>query len=380
MKVLIAMDSFKGSLSSLEAGMAVKEGLLHAIPNAEVTLSPLADGGEGTVDALCHGLGGTLIEISVAGPLGENFPAKYGILPNGTAVIEIASAAGLPLIPLEKRNPLFTTTYGVGELIRDAIGKGCRDFLMGLGGSATNDGGVGMLSALGWSFLDRQGHPILSGAVGLKDLERIDCSRILPELSQCRFRVACDVTNPLLGTHGCSAVFAPQKGATAESIEEMDRWLGSYSCLVQGCYPTADPLLPGTGAAGGLGFAFAAFLGGTLEPGAGIVADLCQLEQRIMNSDMVITGEGRLDGQTLMGKGPIHIARLGKKYGKPVVALAGCIGPNGEKCLEEGITAYYATRPHTMSLQEGMKPPIAYENLKNTAFRIFASWKFKKPF
>ena len=367
------MDSFKGSLTSIEAGQAVKEGILQAFPHAEVDISPLADGGEGTVDALCCDGVGEIERLSVLGPVGEAVSAKYGILSNGIGVIEIAEAAGLTLIPVEKRDPLYTTTYGVGELILDAVGKGCREFIIGLGGSGTNDGGVGMLTALGWQFTDRYGLPIATGAAGLKELCNIDHSCVRAELKQCRFRVACDVKNPLLGVNGCSAVFGPQKGASAQSVANMDRWMENYASVVKHHYPTAETMLPGGGAAGGMGFAFATFLGGSLEPGARIVAEVCDLERRIAECDIVITGEGCLDGQTAMGKGPIHIAQLGKKHGKKVIAFAGCIGQNAEACLKEGVTAYYGILPEGMTKEAGMVKETAYRNLCNEVSRFFVS-------
>ena len=373
MRVLVAMDSFKGSLTSIEAGQAVKEGILQALPHAEVDISPLADGGEGTVDALCCDGVGEIERLSVLGPVGEAVSAKYGILSNGIGVIEIAEAAGLTLIPVEKRDPLYTTTYGVGELILDAVGKGCREFIIGLGGSGTNDGGVGMLTALGWQFTDRHGLPIATGAAGLKELCNIDRSCVRAELKQCRFRVACDVKNPLLGVKGCSAIFGPQKGATAQSVADMDRWMENYASVVKHHYPTAETMLPGGGAAGGMGFAFATFLGGSLEPGARIVAEVCDPERRIAECDIVITGEGCLDGQTAMGKGPIHIAQLGKKHGKKVIAFAGCIGQNAEACLKEGVTAYYGILPEGMTKEVGMVKETAYRNLRNKVSRFFVS-------
>ena len=373
MKVLVAMDSFKGSLTSVEAGQAVKEGILQALPHAEVDISPLADGGEGTVDALCCDGVGEIERLSVLGPVGEAVSAKYGILSNGIGVIEIAEAAGLTLIPVEKRDPLYTTTYGVGELILDAVGKGCREFIIGLGGSGTNDGGVGMLTVLGWQFTDRHGRSIATGAAGLKELCNIDYSCVRAELKQCRFRVACDVKNPLLGVNGSSAVFGPQKGATAQSVADMDRWMENYARVVKHYYPTAEPMLPGGGAAGGMGFAFATFLGGSLEPGARIVAEVCDLERRIAECDIVITGEGCLDGQTAMGKGPIHIAQLGKKHGKKVIAFAGSIGQNAEACLKEGVTDYYGILPEGMTKEAGMVKKTAYRNLRNEVTRFFAS-------
>ncbi len=371
MKILIAMDSFKGSLSSVEAAKAVMEGIQKADPQAEICLCPLADGGEGTVYALCAGPKGRLVDVTVTGPLGEPVACQYGILDNTVAVIEIAAAAGLPLIPEDKRDPLYTTTYGIGEMILDAIEKGCRDFIIGLGGSGTNDGGAGMLQALGWNFLDSEGEPISRGAFGLQDLVHIEGKFVMPELSQCRFRVACDVTNPLLGEKGCSAVFGPQKGADQEAVKEMDRYLGAYSAVVQEYFPAADPYAPGVGAAGGLGFAFSVFLGGILESGADIVGQSHEIEEKICNSDLIVTGEGSFDGQSAMGKGPMYIARLGKKYEKPVIVLAGSIGDGGEKCLAEGVLAYFSILPSPMSLREAMNPQVAYFNLKHTAAQIF---------
>ena len=234
MNIVVAMDSFKGSLSSMEAGQAVWAGIAQADPSVSVTVRPLADGGEGTVEALISGLGGQWQQVTVTGPLGAPVVCSYGILPDsGTAVVEMSGAAGLTLVPEPQRNPLYTTTYGVGEVIRDAIAKGCRRFLVGIGGSATNDGGVGMLQALGYGFWDAEGRPIPHGAQGLSHLARITCDGVLPQLAECEFRVACDVTNVLCGPQGCSAVYGPQKGATPETIQDMDQWLFHYAQLAQ---------------------------------------------------------------------------------------------------------------------------------------------------
>ena len=370
MKILIAMDSFKGSLSSLQAGSAVREGILSVDPRTEICLCPLADGGEGTVDALCSRESGRIVDLVVTGPLGDPVKGRYGILDGNTAVIEIAAAAGLPFIPENQRDPRFTTTYGVGEMICDAVSKGCRDFIIGLGGSGTNDGGIGMLQALGWKFTDAEGHSVPYGAVGLREVQKIDPQGVHPALDKCRFRVACDVSNPLLGEFGCSAVFAPQKGADALSVKEMDRWMENYSRLVQQHYPTADPDKPGAGAAGGLGFAFSVFLRGEMESGAKIVGEVLGIEEKISCSDLVFTGEGCLDSQSSMGKGPMYIAGLGKKYGKTVVALAGTIGSGAEASLQEGVSAYFPILRRPMSLQEAMDAPIAYDNLRNMSKQI----------
>lgn len=371
---LIAMDSFKGSLTSLQAGAAVQEaiGLLDA--NAQVTLRPLADGGEGTVDAVSAGLGGEIVEIPVCGPLQEPIFAKYCILPDRkTAVIEMAAAAGLPLVPPKKRDPLVTTTYGVGELIKDAILRGCRHFLIGIGGSATNDGGFGMLQALGYEFLNSNENHIPLGAKGLADLTQIRTELVMPELSECTFRIACDVTNPLCGKNGCSAVFGPQKGATPSAIVDMDRWLKNYAAIAAKISDRANAQHPGAGAAGGLGFAFLSFTNATLESGVKIILEETNLERYIENTDIVITGEGRLDGQTVMGKAPIGVAKLAKKHGKKVLAFAGCLGEGVENCLNHGIDAYFSISPEDMPLQEAMRPDIAYGNLRDTVYRALHS-------
>lgn len=375
MKVVIAIDSFKGSLTSLEAGEAAKAGILRAVPEAKVLVRPLADGGEGTVEALTLGMEGELKQISVTGPLGTPVMGTYGILKNGTAVIEMAQAAGLPLVPVEKRNPLYTTTYGVGEMIRDAVLKGCRRFIVGIGGSATNDGGVGMLQALGYGFLDEKGEQVRFGAIGLRDLCRITDDQVLPELADCEFRVACDVTNILCGENGCSAVYGPQKGADPEMIRQMDGWLAHYAALAEKQYPKADAVYPGTGAAGGLGFAFLSFLNAGLESGIKIVLEETRLEGYIREADLIITGEGCLDGQTAMGKAPVGVARLAKKYDKPVIALAGKVEPEASACHEAGIDAFFSIQKGAISLEKAMEPKTAAENLAGTAEQVMRVWK-----
>ena len=373
MNIVVAMDSFKGSLSSMEAGQAVRAGIAQADPSAQVTVRPLADGGEGTVEALISGMGGQRQQVTVTGPLGAPVVCTYGILPaTGTAVVEMSGAAGLPLVPEPQRNPLYTTTYGVGEVIRDAITKGCRRFLVGIGGSATNDGGAGMLQALGYGFLDGEGRPIPHGAQGLSQLARITLDRVLPQLAECQFRVACDVTNVLCGPQGCSAVYGPQKGATPEMVQDMDQWLDHYAQLARAVYPdTAHPDAPGTGAAGGLGFAFQTFTRGVLEPGVSIVLEETHLEKFIREADLVITGEGRLDGQTAMGKAPVGVAQLAKRYHKPVVALAGCVTSDATTCHVQGIDAFFPVLPGPCSLEQAMEPDTTRANLAATAQQVF---------
>ena len=371
MKVVIAIDSFKGSLSSLEAGEAVREGVLKADESAEVVIRPLADGGEGTVDALAIGLGGEMIEADVTGPLGERVRAKYCIVKGSTAVIEMAQAAGLPLVPAELRNPMNTTTYGVGELILDAIRRGCRSFIVGIGGSATNDGGTGMLSALGFEFLDKNGEKIAFGARGLEALASVSAENVIPELRECSFRVACDVNNPLCGERGCSAVYGPQKGATPESVKIMDGWLGKYAEVAKSAFPNADPNYPGAGAAGGLGFAFKTFMNASLESGIGIILDETELEKHIADADVVVTGEGRIDFQTAMGKAPIGVAKLAKKHGKRAIAFAGCVTADAEECNNHGIDAFFPIIRGITTLDEALRRDNAYSNLRAAAYQVF---------
>ena len=372
MKVLIAIDSFKGSLTSLQAGNAVKEAVLNLNESASIEVYPVADGGEGTVEALCTGLKGKIIELSVTGSLFAPVMAQYGILPDGmTAVIEMSAAAGITLIPADQRDPMKTTTYGVGEIIKDAICRGCRHFIIGIGGSATNDGGVGMLSALGFQFLDQKGCPISLSAAGLEKLSAICIDSAIPELRDCTFRIACDVTNPLCGENGCSAVYGPQKGADEDMIRKMDHWLENYAQLASKVSDKADMNHPGVGAAGGLGFAFLTFLNAELESGIKIILDETRIEQSIKNADIVVTGEGRLDSQTVMGKAPIGIAKIAKKYGKKVIAFSGCVAEDACVCNDYGIDAFFPIVPGAMTLEEAMDAENAYRNLRNTAQQVF---------
>ena len=372
MKAVIAIDSFKGSLTSLQAGNAVKEALLKADEYSSAVVFPLADGGEGTVDALYEGLGGEIKEIEVTGPIFEKVKAKYLILPdNKTAVIEMAAAAGLNLVPLNKRNPMNTTTFGVGELIKDAIDSGCRNFIIGIGGSATNDGGIGMLSALGFEFTDKNRLNIPCTAEGLERLFCISEKNVLNELKECNFRIACDVNNPLCGENGCSYIFAPQKGATENDISNMDLWLKQYADLAKTVSPKADADFPSAGAAGGLGFAFLTFTNAELESGIDIIIDSINLEEQIKNCDIVFTGEGRLDSQTIMGKAPAGVAKLAKKYNKKVIAFSGVIGNGAEKCNDYGIDAFFPIVRTITTADEAMKSENAYKNLFNTAYQVF---------
>ncbi len=402
MKVTVAIDSFKGSLSSMEAGQAAAEGVKRVYPDAEICVRPLADGGEGTVEALTVGMGGELQCVSVTGPLGEPVDCRYGIVTDGTgrtAVIEMAGAAGITQVPDALRNPLNTTTYGVGEVIRDAIRKGCRRFIVGIGGSATNDGGIGMLQALGYGILDQDGNPVSRYGRGLKDVARITGENVIPELGKCTFRIACDVTNPLCGGNGCSAVYGPQKGATPEMIREMDGWLAHYAAVAAeycaaagrggaGSAGTsaagssaetvrADAEYPGAGAAGGLGFAFLAFTNAVLESGVRIVLEETKLADYVKGADVVVTGEGRLDGQTVMGKAPIGAAQTAKRFGKPVLGFSGCVTKDAAACNEGGIDAFFPILRTVVPLEEAMDRENAADNMAaavEQAFRMIKTF------
>ena len=376
MKVVVAIDSFKGSLSSMEAGQAIEEGVKCVYQNAEVVVRPLADGGEGTVEALVEGMGGIFVTKEVTGPLGEKVEAIYGIIESKddlskTAIIEMSAAAGITLVPEDSRNPMNTTTFGVGELILDAIERGCRHFIVGIGGSATNDGGVGMLQALGYDFVTREGKTISYGGNGLRELASIKETNIHPTLKECTFKVACDVTNPLCGENGSSAIFGPQKGATPEMVQELDQLLLHYAELSKSINSYADRFYPGTGAAGGMGFAFLTYTNATLESGIQIVITETKLEELIATADVVVTGEGRLDGQTALGKAPIGVAALAKKYQKKVLAFAGAVTPDAKECNQHGIDAFFPILRGVVTLKEAMNKEVAHQNMVDTVEQVF---------
>lgn len=369
MKVVVAIDSLKGSLSSVDAGNAIKEGVLEACPDAEVLVKPLADGGEGTTEALVQGMKGIEYKIEVHGPLGKKVTASYGIIEEGekTAIIEMAQAAGITLVSKQERNPLYTTTYGVGEIIKDAIHRGCRKFIVGIGGSATNDAGVGMMQALGYKFYDVDGNLLGLGGQILDKIHRIDQTEALKELSECSFKVACDVDNLLYGKNGASYIYGPQKGATEEIVKILDNGLINLSKVVNNTYENT----PGAGAAGGLGYGFMTFLGGKLESGIDIILKEINLEEDIKDADVVVTGEGRLDAQTIMGKAPIGVAKLAKKYSKKVIALGGSLTNDAYKVNEHGIDAVFSIVNEPMTLEKAMESEVAKFNLKMTAKQIF---------
>ena len=378
MKAVIAIDSFKGSLSSLEAGQAAANGIRRVFHDAETIIRPVADGGEGTVEALVSGLNGHFRETEVSDPLGRHIKAKYGILPDNTAVIEMAAASGLTLLSESERSPMLTTTYGTGELILDAIHIGCRNFIIGIGGSATNDGGIGCLQALGFGMLDDKGQQVSFGAKGLSQLTEINDTNVIQELKECSFKVACDVTNPLCGENGCSAVFASQKGAKAEMIPIMDGYLRNYAELTKKYNTAASPDTPGAGAAGGLGFALMYYLNAGFESGIELIMRETQLESAIVDADIVITGEGCLDSQTAMGKAPVGIAKIAKKYDKPVIAFSGAVKNGAELCNKNGIDAYFPIIRQVFTLEEAMDKTTAYRNLADTTEQVFRTIKLFK--
>lgn len=372
MKVVAAIDSLKGSLSSMEAGFAIREGVLRSHPDALVVVKPLADGGEGTADALIEGMGGERVDITVTGPLGKPVTAYYGYLKEtGTAIIEMASAAGIILVSEEEKNPLAATTYGVGEMIRDAALKGCRNFIIGIGGSATNDGGIGMLQALGYDFLDQHGRDVGQGAQALGRISSVCTSNVCPELADCRFQVACDVTNPLCGENGATYIYGPQKGVTDEIKSQLDADMAHYARVTSETLGNHFADAEGAGAAGGLGFALLSYLNARLTPGIDLVLNAVGLEEELKDADIAVTGEGRLDHQTAMGKAPVGVAKLAKKYGVRVLAFAGGVTKDARVLNETGIDAFFPIVRGVTTLEEAMAPEHARENMADSVEQVF---------
>ena len=380
MKAVIAIDSFKGSLSSAEAGDAATRAIRSVFTEADIVQFPLADGGEGTVDALTEGLAGRIITTEVTGPLGKREASRYGIISDGRiAVIEMADAAGLTMVPMALRNPLNTTTYGLGELIVQAMDNGCREFIIGIGGSATNDAGLGMLSALGAGFFQADGQRAGITGGSVKDVVRIDLTELDSRIRECTFHIACDVNNPLCGDSGCSAVYGPQKGATPDIVREMDEAIAKFAGLARRQYGITGAELPGAGAAGGLGYAFHGFLGGSLEPGAKLVLNVLGIEDELKNADILITGEGRMDSQTAMGKAPAGVAQLAKTVNPSIktIAVCGCAAPDADVVNKAGIDAYFPILHQVMSLDEAMDKAVADRNLYQTLVQVMRLLDFK---
>lgn len=372
MKVVIAIDSLKGSLSSMEAGTAIKDGILAAKPDAEVIVKPLADGGEGTTDALIEGMNGERIDLTVTGPMHTPVDAYYGYLKDtNTAVMEMASAAGITLVPDSEKNPLLATSYGVGEMINDAIQRGCRNFIIGIGGSVTNDGGIGMLKALGVRFLDENGEDAGEGGQALAKVARIDVSGMNPLLKECHIQVACDVNNPLCGENGSTYVYGPQKGVTKDMKKTLDEAMAHFARVTSETLENDYMNTPGAGAAGGLGYAFLAYTGAALTPGIELILDAVGLEEELSGADVVVTGEGRLDFQTAMGKAPVGVARLAKKYNAKVIAFAGSVTKEATACNKEGIDAFFPILRSVCTLAEAMDPVAARNNMTATVEQVF---------
>ena len=372
MKVVVAIDSFKGSLSSIEAGNAAKEGIIKAC-SANVIVRPLADGGEGTTEALVEGLGGTYAEAEVTGPMGTPTKAKYGIMEDGrTAVMEMAEASGIMLVKTEELNPWKASTTGVGEMIRDAVERGCREFIIGIGGSATTEGGIGMLQALGYVFYDSEGNILPPVFESLGRIARISEENVLPELKECHFQIACDVTNPLCGENGAVYVYGPQKGVKPDEKKVMDAAMMHYAEKTAEFVGKNYCQVSGVGAAGGLGFAFLSYFTNVeLKSGITIVLEAIKLEEELKDADVVVTGEGRLDFQTAMGKVPVGVAHLAKKYGCKVIAFAGGVTEDAGKCNEEGIDAFFPIVRGVTTLEKAMDTETAKKNMSLCAEQVF---------
>jgi glycerate kinase len=376
MKIVIAPDSFKECLSAMEAAAAIEAGFREIFPQADYVTLPLADGGEGTAATLVAATGGWIVPVTVTGPLGERVAAFYGRCGDSrTAVVELAAASGLTLVPPPRRNPLLTTTFGTGELLRRALDAGVDRVILGIGGSATNDGGAGMLQALGVRLLDADEGEIGPGGGELARLSRIDASGLDSRLGTVTIQVACDVTNPLLGDDGASAVYAPQKGADRAMVARLEESLSRYAALLRRDLGADVAEVPGSGAAGGSGAALLA-IGGRLRPGVEIVMEAVGLEAALRDADLVITGEGRLDGQTVRGKVVAGVAALAKQYNRPTIALAGGLGEGAEAILSCGVDAFFSVTPRPCSLEEALAQGA--ENLQRTARSVAATIRLSR--
>lgn len=369
-KIVIAIDSFKGSLSSLEAARAVEEGILSLLPQAQCDLLPMADGGEGLLEALQQALGLRPQGVPAHDPLMRPLEGSY-LWGGRTALVELASVGGLPLLGDNERNPWKTTTYGVGELLADALKRGARRLIVGLGGSATNDGGVGLLQALGVRFLDREGQPLMGGGEILGEIQQINTSRLLPEAREAEWILVCDVDNPLCGPEGASRVYAPQKGATPEMVEALEHGMAHYAERLESHSGVRVAELSGGGAAGGVAAGIVALLGAKIERGFEWISGQLRLEERIASADLVLTGEGRIDEQSLRGKLPFGVAERARRHQKPCVALCGSCSPL-IRAEGVGFEAIYVSTPEGMPLEEAMHPEVARANLRNAAARFAA--------
>ena len=371
MKIVIAPDSYKESLSALEVATQIELGFKEIFPDAEYVKVPMADGGEGTVQAMVEATQGRQVDVEVTDPLGQRITGFYGLTGDGrTAMIEMAAASGLALVPPAQRNPNITTSYGTGELIIAALDAGARHLILGIGGSATNDGGAGMLQALGVQLLDAQGVELARGGAPLAQLARIDMTGLDMRLAECQIEVACDVDNPLTGERGASAIFGPQKGATPDMVQSLDAGLKHFAAIVERDLGVAVDAVAGAGAAGGMGAAMMAFLKGQLRPGCEIIARAVGLEAAVRDADLVITGEGRIDQQTIFGKTPFGVATVAKQFGKPVIGIAGGLGANAQVVHEHGIDAIFSVLSRICTLQDALAE--AEHNVRSSARNIAA--------
>lgn len=369
MHIVIAPDSFKESLTALEIADIVAQGFQSVFPDAICSKIPVADGGEGTLQAIVDAKKGRFISTNVHDPLNRPITAQYGMIENDSiAIIEMATASGLTLLSINERNPLITTTYGTGELIRHALDNGARKIILAIGGSATNDGGAGMLQALGAQFLDHNHQALPSGGAALQNLSSIDLSQLDERLQSCEFEIACDVDNPLVGERGASAIFGPQKGATETQVQILDKALDHYADIVEKLYQQDHRFIAGAGAAGGMGFAALAFLNGALKPGINIVMQAVNLEEAIQQADLVITGEGKIDRQTVFGKTPIGVTKIAKKFGKPVIGIAGSLGADAHHVHDHGIDAIFTITQRPESLEKALQDTA--ENLLSLSRNI----------
>ncbi|NUL38791.1 glycerate kinase [Kosakonia sacchari] len=374
MKIVIAPDSYKESLSALDVATAIESGFREIFPTAEYLKIPVADGGEGTVEAMVAATDGRIVKVTVKGPLGEQAEGFYGISGDEqSAFIEMAAASGLEMVPPAKRDPLITTSWGTGELIRHALDAGVKHIIIGIGGSATNDGGAGMVQALGAKLLDENGQQIALGGAALETLARIDTAQLDKRLAECRIEVACDVTNPLTGKEGASAVFGPQKGATPEMIARLDKALGHYARIIARDLDLDVLHLAGGGAAGGMGAALYAFCGAELRQGIEIVTDALALDEYVIGADLVITGEGRIDSQTVHGKVPVGVAKVAKRHNIPVIGIAGSLTADVGVVHHHGIDAVFSVIYKVCSLEDALEN--AGENVRMTARNVAAVLK-----
>lgn len=378
MKILIMIDSFKGSLSSSDAGNIIKDEIEKLNPREDIIVLPVADGGEGTVESMSELDGASLIEVQVENPLFEKILGNYVIIKDkNLAIMEMSQAAGLVLIK-DRLSPLRASTYGVGTMIKDALDKGIRNFIIGIGGSATNDGGVGILQALGFRFYDKNANEIHPSNEGLKDLSKIDLSNADPRLKECSFKIACDVDNPLTGKRGSAKVYGPQKGANPKEVETIDDNLSLFHKKTMEVITNADDIYPGVGAAGGLGYAFKNYLGAELSPGIELILQMLNVKDYLSEADLVITGEGKMDFQSSMGKAPTGVAKLAKAYGSKVIAFAGVVDNDAVEVNNYGIDAFFPILDQIRSVEDAMDAKIAEENLRrcvNQVFRLIYLYK-----